>query len=1025
MLLSQDQTKVKKLFNSLNKNDEFEIMFNNYRSDNILSLNKFVDVTKYLKWRSDKDNIKMTNENSLDIIYMDASEKKNKQNSTYRVSIDGNENVNNFLRLVHLRSNHIIFSILMTQFIKDKNYSFIKKIKDSSKIIDIDDYDIRFRVSSENEIDNKKINELANLPVSQSDKIKFRYKNRISLILIDNEKEKLSIDLTYAKMADDIKNIANGIESFEVEIDYMNSSKLSDKTLNLILKEVQNIKKVIDGSQVITQKNELEKVKRKYKDLVYGSNNNSFNNLYSMQPISAEVQHIVDKIPNRYSVTDKADGEKYVLIIKDDECYLISNNLIVKKLGQSIKGYNNSIVEGELIHLTSVNKYVFLGFDCLFYKGEDMRPNIYLKQRLEKLREICSNLTPTDYKYTDYSVKSGKEYNYNDEKKYCQEEIEKFFNSLNNLILKSKVNDVVFHTKLFLFPLGASESEVFLFSYLVWYNCTKNDKVKCPYILDGIIYTSIEQKYTKDRREQKYPIYKYKPPEMNSLDVYIEFQKNSFEKGGYLDIFDNSLPEDVDNQYFRITNFFVGDNIGSKETPVPFMKESENHEAYLPISKGQVRDIEGNIVQDNTVIEVIYSNDQTIPHKYRWTVLRTRWDKTDSVLRFQKKYGNFKDTAIRVWKSMIEAVTIKEIKNLSSDDTYAFQKKQLETRIDSSVIVSDRKQDIYYQKTTNIAIPMRKFNNWLKSVLIYTYCQKVKFTKDSNLRKLSVLDLGCGRGGDLMKFYHARVGNYVGVDPDYETLYSAVNGATHRYQEDKKKYPDFTKCTFIHGDANALLNEKDQFKSIPKMSSENKKLISENFSKKNQFDIINSSFAIHYLFGTKLTINNLIQNINDNLKIGGFVLCELFDAEKVMKMLDGKDKYTSYYTDENGSKMKLFEIVKKFKGDLENKPGQPIDVFMSWFCAEGTYFEEYLVSKKYMIDTMKKAGCMLIDSNLFSGVFEMNRDYFENVIQYEENQRNKKFYFDVANFYGDLKPIDKESKAYCFLNRYYIFKKIE
>ena len=58
-----------------------------------------------------------------------------------------------------------------------------------------------------------------------------------------------------------------------------------------------------------------------------------------------------------------------------------------------------------------------------------------------------------------------------------------------------------------------------------------------------------------------------------------------------------------------------------------------------------------------------------------------------------KRYGNFKDTAIRVWKSMIEAVTIKEIKNLANPDNYVFQKKQLEARIDSSVIVSERKQD--------------------------------------------------------------------------------------------------------------------------------------------------------------------------------------------------------------------------------------------------------------------------------------------------------------------------------------------
>ena len=82
---------------------------------------------------------------------------------------------------------------------------------------------------------------------------------------------------------------------------------------------------------------------------------------------------------------------------------------------------------------------------------------------------------------------------------------------------------------------------------------------------------------------------------MNSLDVYIEFQKN-LETGGYYDIFDNSLPDNVEDQVFRVTNFYVGDMIGSSEKPVPFLKEENNHEAFLPIIKGQVRDIENNIV---------------------------------------------------------------------------------------------------------------------------------------------------------------------------------------------------------------------------------------------------------------------------------------------------------------------------------------------------------------------------------------------------------------------------------------------
>ena len=46
-----------------------------------------------------------------------------------------------------------------------------------------------------------------------------------------------------------------------------------------------------------------------YQNIIYDGNTN-VKYLYTMQPVSAEVQHFLDYIPNKYSVTDKADGNK-------------------------------------------------------------------------------------------------------------------------------------------------------------------------------------------------------------------------------------------------------------------------------------------------------------------------------------------------------------------------------------------------------------------------------------------------------------------------------------------------------------------------------------------------------------------------------------------------------------------------------------------------------------------------------------------------------------------------------------------
>jgi SAM-dependent methyltransferase len=1009
MLSSSNKKDINALFESILKDEEFEVMFNNYRSNNQLSLIDFMNVLKYIRYRSDKDTIKLTESVSMDVFYVD-----------YRISIDGLENINNLFSLLYQRKNNNIFSIIVSQYLDKDGFKLIQKIKEKANIIDIDELDIRVRKSKEVIItDTDVIKMLSKLSVVESEKVNYRYKQRLTLELQPG----LLIDLTMIQGGLDINKLGETSKTFEIEIDYTTDKKPSKEALEIIYKEMELIKKVMNNSDVIISKEEEHSIIEKYKKITYGTTYDGTNILYSMQPISAEVQHIVDSIPNKYTATDKADGDKYQLYIHAGNAYLISNNLHVKKMDikSSLEKMNETLVEGELIHIVDKQIYIFMMFDCLYYKGEDIRVKPLLRDRLKYMKDISMAFGTEPYIIEDYN--SSKKYDLGDIKKYYVDNIKQFYIELNKDINKMKKNQILVYPKLFLYPLGGSSSEVFLYSDIIWNNCTKDVNVDCPYLLDGIILTPMDQKYSRDRKEQRLPIYKYKPPHTNSLDVYITFEVNR-ETGKYMDMYDNSLPDKIENKVFRVVNLFVGDSVGGREQPVPFMKEANNNIIYLPVVDGNIRDIEGNLVMDKTVVEVVYNNDINMPHQYRWQVLNTRWDKTETVMRFNKRYGNNKDVAEKVWKSMIESVTIEEIANLSNPKSYDMQMKLLTSRLDSSIINTQKKQDIYYQKITNLLKKLREFHNWIKSIIIYTYCSPTSNTVGGKIVRQSVLDIGCGRGGDILKIYHARVGEYVGIDVDFEGIYSATDGAISRYNFLKTKFPDFGKVSFIQADGGVPLDSMSQNKAISNLSKDNIAALDKVFTKTRQFDIISSQFVIHYLFSDTNSINNLIHNIKTYLKKDGYVLMTLFDPERIMPLFDDSGKITSYYTDDEGKRNVLYEIVKKYT-DVNNTVGLPIDVHMAWISEEGKYIEEYLVSKELMVNTMKKAGCRLVDTDLFANIYQYNKPYFENVIKYEENPKNKQFYEKVAEFYGDLKGADKESRNWSFLFRYYVFQKLE
>ena len=1010
MLSTSQVTQINNLLAKIKLNDEFEIMFNNYKNDNKLSIIKFMDILKYLKYRNFNEKLELKHEVILDVIF------DYEQNNFYRVSIKGIKNINEFLNLVHQRANHVLFSILLTQseFTKNENFTYIRKQRDANSVIDIDNFDIRIRKSTEIPLTEKDFKNLINMGLNSTNRFCFRYKNRLTLDIINDSNHKLSIDLTTIQFNSNVNNILTSPKGYEIEIDYTIKNEMKSSNISkTIIKEMETIKKIIEGTDVLITKEESNNIINAYKKLV-GMNESFYGSLYTMQPISAEVQHVVDKFPNFYSVTDKADGEKSQLFIYNKNVYLILCNLSVKKTIYK-SDLSNTILEGELIHLVDKKKYIFMAFDCLYYNNKDMRDEPQLKLRLENLNNTCKDINKNIYVIKEFSDTFSLE----GQEKYYKKQIESFYNNLEKQIDKIKTNEIFFHPKLFLFPTGGSYCEVYLYAYLIWDYYSKSNM---SYKLDGIIFTGLEQKYSRDKKEHKYPIYKYKPPTTNSVDVFLTYQRN-LEKNTYAEIFDNSVGNNT-NQVYRIANFFVGDLIGNKEVPVPFMKEDQNHEAYFPLINGEVRDQDGNYVQDNTVVEVVYNNDQAIPHPYRWIILRTRWDKTEDVHKYQKRYGNYKDVAIKTWKSIKENVTFDEIKNLSNLNTFSMQQKILQQRINTTVISSERQQDIYYQKQTNLCKKLREYHNWIKSIIIYAYCSPVKEFGSNTTKRTSVLDIGCGRGGDILKWYHARVGEYIGIDIDYYGIYSSTNGAISRYNEFKKKFPDFGKVQWIQADPSVLLTSTYQENRLPNMTSENKQTIEKVFTKSKQFDNICSMFALHYLFDSKESTDNFVQNINTHLKTGGYLIFTLFDAKAIMDKLGDKDTFTTYYTDDDGTRKKLFEIIKKFDGKLEDKEGLPIDVHLAWFMQENKYETEYLVTPKLLNQVMGKAGCQLVETDLFSNLYHINQPYFTQVIEHEENPKNYKFYKKVAAFFEDLKGVDKESKVFSFLNRYYVYKKI-
>ncbi|KAK9938329.1 hypothetical protein M0R45_015076 [Rubus argutus] len=180
---------------------------------------------------------------------------------------------------------------------------------------------------------------------------------------------------------------------------------------------------------------------------------------------------------------------------------------------------------------------------------------------------------------------------------------------------------------------------------------------------------------------------------------------------------------------------------------------------------------------------------------------------------------------------------------------------------DESTKIFARKVADHYSARTNQTleereaspiIHLKKLNNWIKSVLIQLYAR----------RGDAVLDLACGKGGDLIKWDKAKIGYYVGIDiaeGSIEDCRTRYNGDADHHQRRKKfTFP----ARLICGDCYEVRLDKVLADDAP-------------------FDICSCQFALHYSWSTEAHANVIIKKLREaeGLFFGNSVYWIRFDEE--------------------------------------------------------------------------------------------------------------------------------------------------
>ena len=861
---------------------------------------------------------------------------------------------------------------------------FIEKEKIDQ--IDEENYNLRFSLNNEisqNNILNKNKELLKSI---NFDKI-FRLKNRYTIKTDDNL---FIIDMTNIKMGKgkSFKESTTLKEKliYEIEIEYI--GKDNDIDNNIIAKKMislcELILKILNNTNILITNNLINNIKKKYNKLT-----NTFDNFIAASPVTIHLDNLIknDRINifNRYAITLKADGDRNFLYVysSNDEnngkIFIFNNGFNFKFTGYVDTKWCDTLIEAEYFD-SNGEKELYM-YDILFSSGTDIRR----KHLIDIKKESNTRL----------------------------EILDKFQKSSTRVLLDGfkESNIIKIKTKKYLQSIRSDGTDIFQKVKELWDSRKFN-----TFDVDGIIFVPKYEYYPLKGGSWR-SLLKWKPPELNTIDFLIKIKKddnNNEIKNPYIEEIDriDGKKETILKQYKIINLYVTGEKITynnnkqiKKKIPVlfnPYNIEENNSELYNLVKI--IIDDDGKIyandpitnekteIFDDIIVEFVY--DIKKEDGFKWIPYRYRKDKTFLYKNGKESFGNSQYTANDIFKAIHLPVT-EEI--ITTGNVPLIEQQ------------SDDNKKTYYIRSLNSnngkreRYPYQNFHNhYIKYQLLY-FASPYHLQKHTSGVYGKILDLCCGRGVDINKIKKAKYAEIVGIDYDYNNIKDAIEFYKNIIPHPKPK------AVYARGDTSKLIFPVQAIG----ITQADKIKIKEYIPTKYIFDTVSLQFCFHYFFSDEISLRTVIQNINDNLKIGGHVIGTTFDGERVYNKLKNDD----YISGKTSTGEILWKIEKKFKSsklDFTDKKanfGKQIDVFIKTI---GVVHPEYLVNFHYLDNIMNEYGF----SKIYIKPFE---NYYNELINSKESmdlsekELNKDI--DIA------KKMSNDEKDFSFLSSSFMYRK--